>query len=334
MRKLLDSIVAQTLPPDEIVIVDGGSTDDTVEQIQNYANRLPLRLLIEPGANISRGRNAAIQAAKGDIIAITDAGVRLSPNWLDAITQPLRENGDVMAVSGFFSPDPESPFEVAMGATTLPTLEDIDPGRFLPSSRSFAIRKEAWARVGGYPEWLDYCEDLIFDFELRDAYGPFAWAPEAIAHFRPRSSLSAFFKQYYRYSRGDGKADLWRKRHAIRYGVYLLAAPALLVLGEQITPLFWLLGLAGFGVYCRTPYRRLFRAWRTPLANGRFLTQPEKLYTLLLVPIIRVTGDVAKMLGYPVGVWWRLSRQRGSISEKRSGSAGAMVDDEMRTGSS
>ena len=50
---------------------------------------------------------------------------------------------------------------------------------------------------------------------------PNLWlGPTAIAHFRPRSSLRAFFKQYYRYSRGDGKADLWRKRHAIRYGAY------------------------------------------------------------------------------------------------------------------
>ena len=306
IRKLLDSIAAQTLPPDEIVIVDGGSTDDTVAQIQAYADRLPLRVLIEPGANISRGRNLAIQAARGDIIAITDAGVRLSPNWLEDITRPLRENPDLMAVSGFFLPDPETPFEVAIGATVLPALEEIDPVRFLPSSRSFAIRKAAWERVGGYPEWLDYCEDLIFDFNLRDAYGEFGWAPAAIAHFRPRESLPAFFKQYYRYARGDGKADLWRKRHAIRYGTYLVAAPGLLVLGKRVNPIFWLLGLLGFAAYCSAPYRRLLRAWRRPLPGGRFLTWPEKLYTLLLVPIIRVTGDVAKMIGYPVGVWWRL----------------------------
>lgn len=308
IRPLLDSILVQTLPPDEIVFVDGGSSDDTVAQIQAYADRLPLRIEVHPGANISQGRNLAIAAAQGDIIAVTDAGVVLEPNWLADITQPLRTNPDIHVVSGFFAPDPHTPFEVAMGATVLPEPHDIDPTTFLPSSRSLALRKSAWEAVGGYPEWLDYCEDLLFDFALRDRYQHFAWAPAAIAHFRPRSSLKAFFRQYYRYSRGDGKADLWRLRHAIRYATYLIGAPLLLGLGIAVHPLFSLIALLGFGAYCRTPYRRLFRAWSHPLDQGRLLTPSEKATTLLLVPIIRVVGDVAKMLGYPVGVWWRLKR--------------------------
>jgi len=310
IRRLLDSILAQTLPPDEVVIVDGGSTDDTVAQIEGYADRLPLRLLIAPGANISQGRNRAIAAAQGDILAVTDAGTRLEPVWLEAITRPLRQDPDVMAVAGFFVPDPHTAFEVAMGATVLPTLAEINPSTFLPSSRSLALRRRAWEAAGGYPEWLDYGEDLIFDFNLRKLYGPFAWAPQAIVHFRPRGSLRAFFRQYYRYSRGDGKADLWRRRHAIRYTTYLVATPLLLSLGWWLHPAFWLLWLCGFAAYCSTPYRRLRAAWRRPLADGRHLGAAARLYTLALVPLIRVTGDIAKMVGYPVGVMWRLQHRR------------------------
>ena len=305
IRKLLDSVLAQTLQPDEIVICDGGSNDDTVAQIEAYADRLPLRVIVEPGANISRGRNVAIAAAKGDILALVDAGVRLEPTWLEDITGPLRRNPDLQVVSGFFVADPETSFEVAMGATVLPDVEEIEPTNFLPSSRSLAMRKSAWEQVGGYPEWLDYCEDLVFDLDLRAEYRNFGWAPTAVVHFRPRSSLPSFFKQYYRYSRGDGKADLWRKRHAIRYGTYLIGGPLLLYLGKKISPIFWLLALLGFGAYCLTPYRRLVQAWRRPLADGRMLTMVGRAYTVVLVPLIRVTGDVAKMLGYPVGVWWR-----------------------------
>ena len=46
--------------------------------------------------------------------------------------------------------------------------------------------------------------------------------------FVPRESLRSFWTQYYRYARGDGKADLWRKRHAIRYATYFVAFPALI----------------------------------------------------------------------------------------------------------
>ncbi len=303
IRALMDSLVAQTRQPDEVVIVDGGSQDDTVAIIERYADRLPLRVLVAPGANISQGRNRAIAAATGDIIAATDAGVRLHPRWLETLVAPFLKEPSLQVVAGFFLPDPHSTFEIAMGATVLPALEDIRPDRFLPSSRSVAFRREAWRAVGGYPEWLDYCEDLIFDFRLRDRFGPFAWAPEAIAYFRPRSSLRAFFLQYYRYARGDGKADLWRKRHLIRYLTYLVATPALLVLGAIRSPWWWGVLLLGGIIYCRRPWQRLTRYW-----SG--LSRTQKLQAAALVPVIRLVGDVAKMIGYPVGWAWRL-RHRG-----------------------
>jgi hypothetical protein len=205
-------------------------------------------------------------------------------------------------VAGFFLPDVRTPFEAAMGATVLPQLDEILPDKFLPSSRSVAFRKEAWQAVGGYPEWLDYCEDLIFDLALRDKFGPFAFAPQAIAHFRPRASLRAFFRQYYLYARGDGKADLFRRRHAIRYMTYLVAAPAVLLAGLVLSPWWWLLGLVGVAGYAFRPYRHLAKMWDK-------LSAVEKVEAALLVPVIRVTGDIAKMVGYPVGVMWRVERE-------------------------
>jgi len=305
---LLDSVLLGTLLPDEIVIVDGGSTDGTQQVIQSYSNRLPIGLIERPGANISEGRNAAIAAATHDLIAVTDAGVRLDPRWLELLTAPLLSSSShVDVVSGWFVADPQTPFERAMGATVLPALEDIDPSTFLPSSRSVAFRKAAWREVGGYPEWLDYSEDLVFDIALRDAGKQFAFAPGAVAHFRPRADLPAFYRQYYRYARGDGKANLWLKRHAARYATYSLG-PAVAV--SSLLHRSSLPGKAGLlavllaaAAYCRRPYMRLF-----PMLRGLPLT--SALYALALVPVLRLTGDIAKMLGYPVGVLWRLTHKR------------------------
>src|SRR5690348_13383884 len=116
---LLASIAKQTRQPDEIVIVDGGSTDGTPERILAWQDRLPIRFFSQPGCNISQGRNRAISAACGDIIASTDAGVRLSPNWLRDLTNPLLADPSLHAVSGFFVADPRTAFELAMGATVL-----------------------------------------------------------------------------------------------------------------------------------------------------------------------------------------------------------------------
>ena len=303
IHHLMDSIKRQTRQPDEIVIVDGGSQDSTLAILQSYSEELPLRLLVEAGCNISQGRNRAIAAAAGDMIAVTDAGVRLTDAWLETITRPLLEHPHLGGVGGFFRADPQTAFEAALGAATLPLESEIDPKTFLPSSRSVAFRKTASDAVGGYPEWLDFCEDLIFDMRLQAAAGPFAFAPDALVYFRPRQSLRQFYRQYFLYARGDGKARLWLRRHLIRYITYLLIAPLILLCGLLVNPLLWLLYAAGGAVYLWRPYLRL------PFVMRRF---PEEstfawLYCILMIPVIRVVGDIAKMTGYPLGWRWRLT---------------------------
>lgn len=294
---LLGSLAEQTLRPTEVVIVDGGSTDDTWARVQRWHEHLPLNLLTRPGSGISEGRNLAFRATSAEWVAVTDGGVWLEPGWLESLVQA---SADADVVGGFFTSDPRSTWELALGATTLPDVGEVRPAAFLPSSRSLLVRRAAWERVGGYPEWLDYCEDLVFDLALKAAGYRFAFAGGAVAHFRPRPSLRAFATQYFRYARGDGKADLWRRRHAIRYATY--AALFLLVRKLPGTPWAWLVLGCGAFVYTRRPYERL-----RPRLGG--LPPATALQALLLVPVIRAVGDVAKMAGYPVGVWWRLTRE-------------------------
>lgn len=340
IERLLDSLANQTRRPDEVVLCDGGSQDSTTKIIAHYAQknreRLPhLKLLVEPGANISRGRNLAIAAAQGDVIAVTDAGVRLDGRWLEYLVAGFAEekmegggwkaetvqadptpveatdrHSLVAGVAGFFLPDVEGAFQTAMAATVLPLQADIDPNKFLPSSRSVAFRKAAWQQIGGYPEWLDYCEDLIFDLKMNDLKrageqsqreSGWAWAPNALVYFRPRESFRSFWTQYYRYARGDGKADLWLKRHFVRYATYLVGFPLLLGLifaGSWLRWLGWLGLLVGVLYYCWRPWQRLQKLG-TSLSGGQWL------HAALLVPLIRAVGDIAKMVGYPVGLWWR-----------------------------
>lgn len=301
IHHVMNSIQSQTRQPDEIVIVDGGSSDNTVATMQSYTDRLPLHIFVEDGCNISQGRNRAIAEAQGDIIAVTDAGVKLTNTWLETITQPMLDNPTVDVVAGFFQADPETSFEVAIGATTLPIKEEIDPETFLPSSRSVAFRKASSDLIGGYPEWLDFCEDLIFDIRLQQTTQPFVFVPDALVYFRPRSSLRQFYKQYYLYARGDGKANLWRKRHIIRYVTYGVAFPVILFLGLLVHPMLWGFYFIGGAVYLQQPYRRL------PIVMQ---SAPDQsigawLYCILMIPVIRIVGDVAKMIGYPVGWRWR-----------------------------
>jgi glycosyltransferase involved in cell wall biosynthesis len=297
--RLLASIEVQTRLPDELIVVDGGSRDDTVGRLESWRRRLPLRLLVEAGTSIAQGRNLGIAASHCPLIAVTDAGVRLDPHWLERLLDRVTDDVDVVA--GFFVADPRSIFETALGATTLPDLDDVQADRFLPSSRSILFRRDAWQRAGGYPSWLDYCEDLVFDLSLKDRQARFVFAPDARALFQPRPSLLTFMRQYFLYARGDGKADLWRVRHAIRYATYAIALLLLVTWWRRGAG--WLLAplVLGALAYTRTPYRRLARR-----LEG--VSPVDAVRAALLVPVLRLAGDLAKMLGYPVGVAWRLRR--------------------------
>jgi glycosyltransferase involved in cell wall biosynthesis len=293
---LLDSMLAQTRPADEIVVNDCDSRDATPAIVERYIAAGHSIRLVRGGHNIPSGRNNAIRHARGPIIACTDAGLTLDPRWLEIIVAPI-EQGAADVVGGFFRPAPRGLFELALAATNYRDAEEIEAASFLPFGQSIALLKRRWEQVGGYPEWASHCEDILFDLALRRAGARFAFAPEALVLFRPRESLRAFARQYFLYARGDGVARLWARRHGLRYATYILATA--LLLGARQRPWRAALLLPGVAAYTRAPARRLLR--RAPT-----LGTADRIAALAYLPLIRLTGDLAKMAGYPAGIWRRL----------------------------
>ena len=310
IAELLDSMLAQSRLPDEIVINDCNSRDATPTIVERYiAAGHPIRL-VHGGHNIPSGRNNAIRHARGPLIACTDAGLTLDREWLERITAPL-QRGDADMVGGFFTPAPRSHFELALAATNYRDAAEIVPAKFLPFGQSVAFRKQVWEAVGGYPEWASHCEDIIFDLAVQQAGARCAFEPGALVSFRPRASLGAFARQYFLYARGDGVAGLWPRRHALRYGVY--AVGTMLTFAARRRPWLVLALLAGSLAYTRKPVQRLRR--RAPALDAG-----ELIHTVAYIPLIRVVGDLAKMLGYPVGRWrWlRSSALRRAVATYRN----------------
>ena len=224
---LADSLRSQLRAPDELVIVDGGSTDGTADILREALAGVPGAQVIDaPGANISVGRNLAVRATQADVVAFTDAGIMRSPEWLGALIDAAEQAPSAAGAFGYILAAPGNTVETAVGAVGLPYAGEIDPAHYPPSGGSMLLRRQWFDRMGGFPEWLDYGEDLWLDRRIWAAGGWFVHAPGADVRNRPRSSLPAFFRQYYRYAWGDGRAGMLGKRHAARFAAYAVGLGA------------------------------------------------------------------------------------------------------------
>jgi cellulose synthase/poly-beta-1,6-N-acetylglucosamine synthase-like glycosyltransferase len=284
----LDSIAAQSRAPDEVVIVDGGSSDGTLALLHAAEG---ITVVEAPGANIARGRNVAIANASHEAIAVADADCAYGPGWLAALVAPLEAGADV--AMGVTEPVVETLLDACVASLSA-QLDPaaIDAATFMPSARSVAFRREAIDAVGGYPEWLPIGEDMWVDHRWRERSFDMRLEPDAVAGWRPRRTLTQIWTQYMRYARGDGQAGMHVERHLLRAGVYvgLVAAlgsrrtwPKLLVLGAGVA-------------YAREPVRRARR--RAP---------DRALAATALTPVLLAFTDMAKLCGYALGVADRLT---------------------------
>jgi glycosyltransferase involved in cell wall biosynthesis len=281
----LDSVREQSVPPDQIVIVDGGSSDGTLELLHAEEG---ITVIQERGANIARGRNVAIAAAAHDVLAVADGDCVLDPDWLAHLLVPIAEGADV--AMGFTAPLADGFLQKCLAAVNFPIdAREVDPARFMPSARSVAFRRDAIEAAGGYPEWLAIGEDMWVNHRWRELRLDMRFAPEAVAHWRLRPTLRATWLQYFRYARGDGESGMYPRRHALRYGVYLGGAAA--VSSRRGLPL--LATAVGAAAYARTPIRR---AWR------RLDAPHERIAATAVVPALMAWIDTAKMAGYAVGL--------------------------------
>lgn len=282
--KLLDSIKGQNLKPNEVVIVDGGSTDNTVEKIKIFLKKYPtlnIKVKIKKG-NRSLGRNFAISLAKGNLIAITDAGCELGKDWLKELFAVYNKEKSPV-VAGYYCAKSKTDFQKAVVPYALVMPDKVDENNFLPATRSMLIEKSVFKNLGGFYENLSDNEDYVFAKNIKNHKVKISFAKKAIVYWIPRKTLTDFYKMIFRFARGDLYAGIIRPKVILifaRYFIFLL----LFILSTK-----YFLALLCF--YCVWAIQK----------NKKYVGQGWK-----YLPVLQLSSDIAVMHGSVIGLVNRL----------------------------
>ena len=244
----LASLAAQDYQgPWELIVANGGSTDDTAARVVAWEEKIPGLVRIDnPGRIQTHGLNAAAGRAQGEVLVRADGHTTYAPDYLSQSLRSLLDSSAV-AVGGL---------QIAVGSSAVgravaaamqsPLAVGPAPYRQAESAREVdtvylgCFRRSDFLSLGGFRTLPSkVAEDADFYFRIRAGGGKVVLDPSIRSTYRPRDSLAAVARQYFRY--GFGKADLlyingrWPSWRPLGPSLLLVALAATLIVGVAST---------------------------------------------------------------------------------------------------
>ena len=172
MMRCLDGVLAQQPAPDEVVVVDNGSTDGTFEALQERAATTAGLVVVRDTGSLGRARNTAARTATSDVVAFTDSDCVPRGGWLAAGLTALVAG--VGVVQGRTVPEHRP--TVRWSAT-----QDIPAASGLYEACNVFYRRSALLDAGGFDEEVGFFgEDTVAGWAVERAGWRSAWAPDAV----------------------------------------------------------------------------------------------------------------------------------------------------------
>ena len=272
------------LGPMEILVLDGGSSDETAQRAACYPE---VTVLDNPGRTQAAALNLALGRAQGEVVVRVDGHCLVAPDYVDRCVDALISTGAAMVGGGMapaggegFSGAVAAAMRTRLGIGTARFHRPDAPAGWVDTVYLGAFRAQTGRQVGGYDEAMVVNEDAEFAWRLR-AHGGIWFDPTIRSTYQPRSGSVALARQFYRYGMGRVATAV---RHPGSLSLRQLAAPGLI------------LGLAS--------------PWRVPVVVGYGLAllttvgmaRRMPVRQALRVPLAVATMHLAWGLGFFVGL--------------------------------
>jgi glycosyltransferase involved in cell wall biosynthesis len=220
VRRCMESIAAQNFSnPYEVIFVDGGSKDRTIEIVKEFSSRMNLKIVIHKGMGIGDSREEGFCTSTASIIVSTDSDVILPLDWLSRIYTYFCTHPDCLGVVGPYTIYPSGPLYKYLFVLLVRFWDSV--GRMVSGFQAFrgmnfGVRRDAWMKAGGFVRTISALEDV--DLALRvSTFGRIHYLSKLIVLTTPRrfdrnilkSTLYRLMAYYHRVFLRDYKYAEW-----------------------------------------------------------------------------------------------------------------------------
>jgi len=206
----LQSLLNQTIPASdyEIVVVNDGSTDLTEEIVRKF----PVRYVYQKNQGPAKARNVGVEKASGDIILFTDSDCEAERNWIELMTQPLKDE-DISAVKGAYRTRQKGLTARFAQVEFEERYELLKRSKYIDFVDSYAaaFRKSVFLKAGGFDTSFPKAnnEDTELSYKLAKMGCKMVFVPDAIVYHRHPDSPWKYFKL--KFGRGYWRMVVYRR---------------------------------------------------------------------------------------------------------------------------
>ena len=246
VRKCIESLFGIDYPKYDILIVDDGSIDNTINILEEYKDRIACIKNAHVGP--SKCRNIAAKQAKGEFLAFTDSDCIVDKNWLRELAKGFINDMIVSVGGSQLSPSDETYFGRRVqdffeltgflgGYIKNKSNKEVRQVAHNPSCNAM-YRKAAFLDIGGFDETLWPSEDVDLDYRLKKRGSEFRYNPQAIVyHYRPQN-LRNLLHMMFRYGIMQGRLT---KRYGFFRKIQIVPIVLILLIILFIINPLWLL---------------------------------------------------------------------------------------------
>lgn len=214
----LRSLEKQTLLPSEILLVDGGSTDGTIEKLIAYSkeSRCIVRVISNPHEGSTAGnRNVGIRAAANEVLVLVDAHTILDKEYFQCLMGCYEQHPDADLVAGIY-------YSMNKNSSLAYNWSEFDEwNTYIPGGATISVKKSLVLKAGGFPMHCEEAgEDTLFMVNYRRNCHKWIFNTEAFVWWHDAKSKADESQKMFRYGFGDGLSGIAEYRYSWLYDAF------------------------------------------------------------------------------------------------------------------